>query len=65
MWGASAAMPAAFESALLAEVGELPGPDLVAGSGAADAGPLLPRRTPLMAVPDDPGNGAVLTTLLA
>ncbi|MGP0026142.1 MAG: hypothetical protein ACLPKE_22720 [Streptosporangiaceae bacterium] len=65
VWGVSAAVPAALESALLAEVRELSGPELVVGARAADAGPLPPRRAPLMAVPDDPGNGAARTALLA
>jgi hypothetical protein len=61
VWGVSAAVSAAFESALLAGVEEFPGPEAVACSGAADVGALLPRRTPLVAVPDDTGNGAGLT----
>ncbi len=65
MWGVSAAVHAAFESALSAEVEEFPGPEAVACSRAADVGSLLPRRTPLVAVPGDPGNGAGLTALLA
>jgi hypothetical protein len=65
MWGVSAAVPASFESALLAEVKELPRSETVACSRAADAGALLPRRTPLVAVPDDPGNFAGLIALLA
>jgi hypothetical protein len=65
VWGVSAAVHAAFESALSAEVEEFPGPETVACSKAADVGPLLPRRTRLVAVRDDPGNGAGLTALLA
>ncbi len=64
VWGVSAAVRAAFESALSAEVEELPGPEAVACSRAADVGALLPRRTPLVAAPDGPGNGAGLTALL-
>ncbi len=59
--GVSAAVPAAFESALSAEVKEFPGPETVACSRAADVDALLPRRAPLAAVPDGPGNGAGLT----
>jgi len=65
VWGVSAAVPASFESALLAEVEEFPRAETVACSRAADVGALLPRRTPLVAVPDDPGKGAGLTALLA
>ena len=65
VWRVSAAVSAAFESALLAEVEEFPGPQAGACSGAADAGALLPRRTPLVAVPDDTGNRAGLTALPA
>ena len=61
VWGVSAAVSAAFGSALLAEVEEFPGPEAVACSRAADAGALLPRRAPLVAVPDDTGNRAGLT----
>ena len=65
VWGVSAAVSAAFESALLAEVEEFPGPEAVACSKAADVGAPLPRRTPLVAVPDDSANGAGLTALPA
>jgi hypothetical protein len=65
VWGVSAAVFAAIESALLAEVGEFPGPQAGACSRAADVGALLPRRTPLAAVPDDTGNRAGLTALPA
>jgi hypothetical protein len=65
VWGVSAAVHAAFESALSAEVEDFPGPETVACSRAADVGPLLLRRTPLVAVPDGPGNGAGLIALLA
>ncbi len=58
VWGVSAAVSAAFESALLAEVGEFPGPEAVACARAADVAALLPRRTPLVAVPDGTGNRA-------
>lgn len=61
--GISAAVQVAFESVLPAEAGELPRPEMVAPSRAAD-GPLLPRRTPLAAVPDDPGREAAVTALL-
>ena len=63
--GVSAAVFAAFESALLAEVEEFPGPEAGACSRAADVGALLPRRTSLVAVRDDPGNSARLAALLA
>ncbi len=65
VWGVSAAVHAAFGSALSAEVEELPGPETVTCCRAADVGPLLPRRIPLVAVPDDPGNSVRLTALLA
>ena len=65
VWGVSAAVSAAFESALLAEVEEFPGPEAGACSRAADVAALLPRRTPLVAVPDDTGNRAGLTALPA
>jgi len=65
VWGVLAAVPAAFESALSAEVEEFPGPETVACATAADVGVLLPRRTPLVAVRDDPGDSARLTALLA
>ena len=65
VWGVLAAVPAAFESALSAEVEELPGPEMVDCSRAADVDALLPRRTPLVAVRNGPGNGAGLTALLA
>ena len=65
VWGVSAAVLAAFGSALSAEVEALPGPETVACSRASDVDALLPRRTPLVAVPDGPGNGAGLTALLA
>ncbi len=63
--GVLAAVPAAFESALSAEVEELPGLETIACSRVVDVDALLPRRTPLVAVPDGPGNGAGLTALLA
>jgi hypothetical protein len=65
VWGVSAAVSAAFESALLAEVEGFPGPQAGACSRAADVGALLPRRTPLVAVPDDTGNRAGRTALPA
>jgi len=65
VWGVSAAVRTAFESALSAEVEGFPGPETVACSTAADVGALLPRRTPLVAVRDDPGDSARLTALLA
>jgi hypothetical protein len=65
VWGVLAVVPAAFESALSAEVEEFPRPETVDCSRAADVDALLPRRTPLVAVPDGPGNGAGLTALLA
>ena len=65
VWGVSAAVRAAFESALSAEVEGFPGPETVACSTAADVSALLPRRTPLVAVRDDPGDSARLTALLA
>ena len=65
VWGVSAAVSAAFGSALLAEVEEFPGPEAVACSRAADVGAPLPRRAPLVAVPDDTGNRAGLTALPA
>jgi hypothetical protein len=60
VWGVSAAVYAALVSARPAEVGAFPGPEPTVGSGTADVGPPA-RRTPLVAVPDDPGTGTGLT----